>query len=356
MEYLGIDVHTKASVWCLLGEEGEIRARGRVETTVPALGELATELSRQGDLRVGQEVGTMAYLVHDAIAGAGAEILSFNAHQLRVIASSRKKTDRRDAYWIARALQTGMHPHPVYIPTGEIRELRALLTRRRMIQVDRNRWQYRARSALRASGYKVRTGGHYLGRALDQLLASPNGIDSHLLDLLELCQRQQSSLSFELKQAEAELRERSRSIEAIGRLRTIPGVGELTATTIYAWVGDVKRFPDAKTLAAYAGLVPSIRQSGEAQRFGSITKTGSKALRSTLVQAAHVLMNRCRSAEAKPLQAIGERVRTSRGRRKIATVALARHILRIAYYILRDGTVYDARRLRIVDDAEPQAA
>ena len=80
------------------------------------------------------------------------EILSFNAHQLRMIASSREKTDRRDAYWIARAFRTGMHPHPVYLPAGEIRELRALLTRRRMIQSDRNRWQYRAWCALRASG------------------------------------------------------------------------------------------------------------------------------------------------------------------------------------------------------------
>ena len=94
----------------------------------------------------------------------------------------------------------------------------------------------------------------------------------------------------------------------------------------------------------------------ESQRLGSITKTGSKALRSTLVQAAHVLMNHCRSAEAKPLQAIGERVRSSRGRRKIATVALARHLLRIAYYILRDGTAYDAKRLGRVADGERHAA
>jgi hypothetical protein len=40
-----------------------------------------------------------------------------------MISASRKKTDRRDAYWIARALQTGLHPHPVYLPMGEIREL-----------------------------------------------------------------------------------------------------------------------------------------------------------------------------------------------------------------------------------------
>lgn len=356
MQYLGIDVHSMASVWCLLGEDGEVRARGKVETTVPALGELVAELSKQSALRVGQEVGTMAYLVHDAVAGAGVEILSFNAHQLRMIASSRKKTDRRDAYWIARALQTGMHPHPVYLPTGEIRELRALLTRRRMIQTDRNRWQYRARCALRASGYKVRTGGYSLRKVLDELLASPQGIDGHLADLLELCQRQEAALSVELRHAEAELRERARAAEAIGRLQTIPGVGELTATTIYAWVGDVRRFPDAKALAAYAGLVPSVHQSGDARRLGSITKTGSKALRSTLVQAAHVLMNRCRGTDAMPLQAIGARVHTSRGRRKIATVALARHLLRIAYYMLRDGTVYDPKRLRVDIDEARHAA
>jgi transposase len=121
-------------------------------------------------------------------------------------------------------------------------------------------------------------------------------------------------------------------------------------------VGDVRRFPNAKALAAYAGLVPSVRQSGDVQRLGSITKTGSKALRSTLVQAAHVTASRCRSPEAEPLQAIAERVRGSRGRRKIAIVALARHLLRIAYYVLRDGTVYEAKRLERCAATEPRAA
>ena len=58
-------------------------------------------------------MGTLAYRVHDAVSGVGAEILSFNAAQLRMIAASRQKTDRRDACWIARALQTGLHsPEP----------------------------------------------------------------------------------------------------------------------------------------------------------------------------------------------------------------------------------------------------
>ncbi len=73
---------------------------------------------------------------------------------------------------------------------------------------------------------------------------------------------------------------------------------------------------------------------------------GSKALRGMLLQAAHVLMGQCRRDEAKPLQEIGLRIQGSRGRKKIATVAVARHLLRIAYYILRDETVYDPNRLR----------
>ena len=127
MRYLGMDVHAKSTVWCLLDEQGEVTREGRVSTTPPALGALLEELGTAGEVVAGQEVGTLTYLVHDAVTAAGTTLLSFNAHQLRMIAASRKKTDRRDAYWIAKALQSGMYPHPVYVPTGEIRELRGLL-------------------------------------------------------------------------------------------------------------------------------------------------------------------------------------------------------------------------------------
>ncbi len=71
-----------------------------------------------------------------------------------MIASSRKNTDKRDAFWIARALQTGMTPHPVYLPTGEVRELRALLSRRDALMGERTRWRLRARRQLQGAGFK----------------------------------------------------------------------------------------------------------------------------------------------------------------------------------------------------------
>ena len=196
----------------------------------------------------------------------------------------------------------------------------------------------------------VAPGSAALRAALAPTSAVTHGTAAIVRDALARCQRQETALRAELGQVDAALRTRTQAVEAIQRLRTVPGIGVLTATTIYAWVGEVSRFPHAKQLAAYAGLVPSVRQSGGAVHVGRITKQGAPALRATLVQAAHVLLGRCRGPEATPLQAIGLRIRGTRGRRKIAVVALARHLLRIAYYILRDGTTYDAERVGTMTD------
>ena len=356
MRYLGMDVHAQSTVWCLLDATGEVVRQGRVETSAPALGAFVGELATAEEVVAGQEVGTLTYLVHDTVTAAGTAILSFNAYQLRMIAASRQKTDRRDAYWIAKALQSGMYPHPVYIPTGAIRELRALLSRRRLLKAEHNRWRYRARAYLRAAGCPAARGAAARRTALRGGGQPENASVPLLPDAVALCQRQETALRLELERVEAALATRTRSIEPIARLMTVPGIGLLAATTLHAWVGDVHRFPHAKALAAYAGLVPSVRQSGGAAHYGEITKQGAGALRATLVQAAHVLLSRCRGADAAPLQAIGTRIRTRRGRRKIAVVAVARHLVRLAYYLLRDGTTYDPERVHRKERAAPPAA
>jgi transposase len=348
MQYLGIDVHAATSVWCLLDEHGQLVSKGKTPTNFLALRQLGALLGRGGELLAGQEVGTQVYLVHDAFTAAGVRILSFNAAHLRVIAASRKKTDRRDAYWIAKSIQTGMMPHPVHVPDGEVRELRHLLHRRRTVQRDRNRWQYRARASLRAHGHQVRSGGTSLRKFVDGMLEQPEGIETELLDSLGLCERMMTMLGEELRHVDATLANRTRGNEVIERLQTIPGVGPVVAYEVYATIGNIERFPNARKLAAYAGLVPTVRQSGTSDIHGRITKEGSKYLRAVLVQAAHVISARSRSDEAAPLRAVYERVRGTRGRRKIAVVALARHLLGIIFHVWRDGTTYDSGRVRCI--------
>jgi transposase len=339
-----MDVHVKATVWCCLDESGEIIARGKVPTTAPDLVRLVTELGC-ADALYGQEAGKMSHFVYDVLATAGARLLTFNAHHLRMISASRKKSDRRDAYWLARALQTGMMPHPVYIPTGEVRELRGLLSQRDAVVRDRTTWLVRAKMLLLAAGSPARpTPGSHCW--LENALAHPDGLDALTADRVEQCQRMHLTLTDELTRVDARIHALAKSNDAIRRLQTIPAVGERVAVTLFAWIGNVRRFPSARSLASYAGLVPSVRQSAEVNRTGGVTKEGSKQLRRILVQAGHVLLWRCTSEQAAPLRALPERVHTSRGRRKIAVVAAARHILKIAYYVLRDDTVYDPTKLK----------
>ena len=352
MRYLGMDVHAKATVWCLLDASGEVVDRGKVSSSAPALTALAKRLRQDDELLVAQEVGTMSYFVHDVLHEAGVPLKSFNAYHLRMIASSRKKTDRRDAYWIAKALQTGMTPHPVYIPCGQVRRLRQLLHQRDILKRDQKQWLVRAKSQVRAAGLTTPP-STTVSHLVEKLSAQPDGLDADLAETLARGERMHRALGVELRQLEATIRQEAKTVDAIARLQTIPGVGLWVGTTIYAWVGDVSRFPTARHLAAYAGMVPSVWQSGDSNRSGSITKQGSPALRRMLTQAGHILLAKCKSDSSAPLRTIAERIHSSGKRRKVAVVAAGRHILRIAYYVLRDGTVYEPSRL---STSRPEAA
>ncbi|PRQ09739.1 transposase [Enhygromyxa salina] len=90
----------------------------------------------------------------------------------------------------------------------------------------------------------------------------------------------------------------------------------------------------------YAGLVPTVHQSGGPAKIGHITKEGSSELRAIMIQAAHIA-SRPTTRNANELRAYLERIRGSRSRKKIALTALARHMLSIAFHIWRDGTEYD---------------
>lgn len=345
MQYLGIDVHSSASVWCLLDAHGHRIDQGRVATNHEALVALGTQLRQRGPLLVGHEVGTQAYLVHDAFTAANIPIEAFNAAHLRMIASSRKKTDKRDAYWIARALQTGMKPNPVFIPSGLARALRSLLADRDAVLRDFKRWQYRARARLRARGTRLPPGRLRIQAEVERLLESPDGIDSHLFRSLDTSDHLMSLLAEELANYDRLIAEHIHANPSIDQLLTIPGFGKIVAAQFYATVADVTRFPNSRALTSYVGLVPSIRQTGDVAHLGNISKEGSPALRRVMVQAAHVIV-RSRSPAAMPLRAIYERIYANKKRQKIAIVALARHLVQIGYRVWRDGTNYDPSRVR----------
>ncbi len=243
MKYLGIDVHVKTSVWCLLDEAGQIVKRGKVATTAPDLTALLKRLTEADDILAGQEAGKLSYFVHDVCTADGVKLLSFNAYQLRMIASSRKKTVTRDSFWLAKALQTGMTPHPVYVRTGTVRLLRSLLSQRQALLVERRRWLARARAHLEGAGYKTKI-TRSVTRLLETAVSNPDGLDEYLAQALELCIRMEQGAEKELRDVEKRLFEVGKPIDAIAAAERVwPWVAQIGADRAgfysYQWLENL---------------------------------------------------------------------------------------------------------------------
>jgi hypothetical protein len=150
-----------------------------------------------------------------------------------------------------------------------------------------------------------------------------------------------TSLELEITAVEAELAHRAAKGSPVPLLLTITGVGLITASAIWAIVGDPRRFTDPKQLTRYAGLDPSIVQSGETHYQGRISRNGNGLLRTLLVEAAHVLARH----DTGPLGQFYRRKRQQIGHKK-AIVALARKLLIVAWRMLLTGEVYRAAEPR----------
>jgi transposase len=137
------------------------------------------------------------------------------------------------------------------------------------------------------------------------------------------------AITIEVTHADADLRASFAGDPRIRRLLPIPGIGLITAATVVAEVWDIQRFPSPERLCSWAGLTPGERTSDAHTRRGHITKQGSRWLRWMLVEAATT------AVRDPQLGRFTAQIAQRRGP-KIARVALARRLLTLCYYALRD--------------------
>ena len=152
------------------------------------------------------------------------------------------------------------------------------------------------------------------------------------------------TLNRELDAADARLAQHAAADPVVRRLQTVPNIGPVTALSFVATLDRVERFRGPHPAAAYLGLVPGERSSGEQQRRGPITKRGNSRTRWLLVEAAWGMIRHAHPDTAE-LRAWAARIAARRGRR-IAAVALARRLAGILYAMWRDGTNYQPQRVR----------
>lgn len=161
---------------------------------------------------------------------------------------------------------------------------------------------------------------------------------------------------YQLKQhimrIEAQLKASQRASVASQQLRTIFGVGLITATACAAeYCSSVARFSDSRQFAASIGITPREHASGEKRRQGRITKRGNPYLRKLLVQDANTIVNRCQRRED-ALCRLARRLFAAHKTRSAVIVAVANHLARMIYAVLKHRTPYCPQGR----DALPQAA
>jgi len=329
MRFTGLDVH-KAFIYAnVVDEKGKTVIERKLMNTTQAL-DYFLESVPEGTQFVLEACG-MYEPVYDRIEQQGFKVKVAHPLKTRAIASARIKTDAIDAKVLANLLRVDMIAES-HVPNKEVRELRSLVRRRTGLVRQQSQLKNQAHSILLKNGINApitdifgKGGKKFLAQvelpyaerlALDNILAIADSYDERI------------SLS------DAAIEGVAKNNPEIKLLTTIPGIGDFSALLIYADIDDVKRFQDAKHLCSYAGIVPSVYQSGDTVRRGRITKTGSRLLRWVLVQAAH------KAVVTDPhLNRFYEHLKGKKGSQK-AIVAVARKILTYIYVMLTKGIEY----------------
>jgi transposase len=144
-------------------------------------------------------------------------------------------------------------------------------------------------------------------------------------------------------EVERQLREVSRHNPLIMRLRTVPGIGLLTATALVAFVGDVQRFRSGRRFACYLGLTPREFSSGGRRRLGRISKRGDIYIRMLLIHGARAVLNAAKRIENPDrLRAWALNLEARSGHNR-AAVALANKMARIAWAVWRSESGFQTR-------------
>lgn len=359
----GMDVHKDSITACIMTKKGkEIQT---FSTKTVFLLELVDWIMKHGCTHVAMESTSVYWKpIVNLLEAEDIEFLVVNAQHMKAVPG--RKTDVKDAEWIAQLLRYGLLKAS-FIPDRNQRELRELVRYRRSIIEERARQHNRIQKVLEGANIKLGSvvsdimgvssknmlraiaegeedpkkladfAQRSLKRKKDELeLALRGYISSHQRLMLKTILTHIDFLSEQIELLDQEVAERVSSYqEDIERLDSIPGIATRMAEQILAEIGTniEKQFPSAAHMCSWAGLVPGQNESA-GKRKSSKTKKGNKYLRSALTEAAHSVRG-----SKNYLGALYRRTASRKGRKR-AGIVVAHAILRISYYLLTRKEMY----------------
>lgn len=362
----GLDVHKKVIEACILTTKQ--RERKTFGTMTSDSQKMVSWLKEHHVTVVAMEsTGVYWKPVYNLLEEAGLETLVVNAQHIKAVPG--RKTDVKDAEWIARLLRHGLLKGS-YIPDREQRELRELLRYRTKLVQERGREVQRMQKVLEGSNIKLSSVASNIigasGRSMIEAIISEiddprilaqlakkqlknkreeleqalfGFVGSHQRMMLRMQLKHIDFLDEEIKHLDEELNQRKKDDstfhESLELLDGIPGVGVRTAEVMLVEMGlDMGRFATADHLAAWAGMAPGNNESAGKRKSGRV-RPGNSHLRTALIQAAHAAAR----VKESYLSDQYHRIAARRGSKR-AAVAVGHSILVIAYHMLKKKEAY----------------
>jgi len=333
--YCGIDLHKKYSYLTLVDDKGNILKQGKIETSKEAAEKFFASLEEKPACVI--EPVSQWYWYSQVLEDIGCSVKLAHPMKVKAIASARIKTDKIDSSVLAHLLRSNLLPEDYLCPPN-YRDFKELVRFRASLSHLRTRVKNKIHAILHKNGLKHQFTDLFgkAGRKWLRGLGLNKTFDTALQSYLFLI----DSLSAEIKKCEEVIAKTVSNHESAKILTSIKGISFYSALTIVSEIGEIDRFPDAKRLMSYAGVVPSVYSSAGKTRTGRITKQGSKWLRWTMVEVAH------RQARYRNTYfgRYYKKIQSKKGS-GTAAVAAARKLLAVIYRMLKDGKPFDEQRL-----------
>jgi transposase len=284
------------------------------------------------------------YWLYELLEEEGLEVKLAHPLKVRLIAEAKIKTDAIDAHVLAQLERTGFLPQ-AYIPPRDVRDNREVLRYRLSLVSIRTGLKNRIHAILDKLGIH-HPFSDLFGKAGRDFLAT--------VELREVYREELdgylSTISFlddEIKKVTRDIKASLRNDPRAELLMSIPGIAHLTAHLLLCEIGDIHRFPSAKKLSSYAGLVPRVSQSAHHRYHGSITKQGNRYLRWAMVESAQKAFTKDRR-----LAFFYQKLKKEKGSAK-ARVAVARKLLVAVYHVLKYEETYQHQPLSTTLQGKP---
>lgn len=325
MHYIGLDIHKKFTQACVLDANGRFVCNERIPTDVTDIGHWfeRMETRTNDELTVALEATGFYFWIYDAIVSRGHDAKVVHPVKVKPLMRARSKNDKNDAYMLAELLRSRCLDG-IYVPSSEVREMRELTRHRESLVRKKGDLKREVLAHLLQKGVRVpdeyRT--NFTQKHIAWMRSMKDLVLDDKLDVLEMVEEK-------IKNVESKLDERYGENEDVRLIRTIPGIGLVTASVIKAEVGDVTRFSSSKDLAAYVGLTPTTYQSGE-KEWGGHTRPGNSRVKHVLIEAMLFHLHHCPDSR---ISRYNRRKREAIGRQK-AVVATARKLIEAIYFML----------------------